>query len=464
MDDFDAVDFIVVYLFFVVGFILFLTSLLHMIYQKRTPTSMIAWLLAIILLPHLAVPFYFFIGNRKRVNKKYKPIVNMHKVYTEPSKDNPIAGILRFSGLPSSSFDNHYEIITDDVKAYEKLISNIRNARSSIYLCTYVFKHDAMTKSLIEELSIKANSGVEVKLLIDTLGSWKLYLNQRPLKKLLQSGAKVTFFMPILKIPFRSYINLRNHRKIYIFDKNAVLSGGMNLTNEYLGSNKDSNRWNDMLYFVQGSCVFDFYEVFINDWNYATNEINKIEVFKPSKQYGETVVQVVPSGPDILGDALYEALLSAIFFAKERIWIVTPYFVPDKSLIQALIIAHHKGVDVKLITPKDSNHIVADLGRSSYMRELEDTGIHVALYEGKMLHAKAIMIDEAGVMLGTVNFDNRSLFLNYEIVTIAYSEKLIIDVENWMKSLLKNTTQTMKPATYIRRLGENLMRIFAPML
>ncbi len=98
------------------------------------------------------------------------------------------------------------------------------------------------------------------------------------------------------------------------------------------------------------------------------------------------------------------------------------------------------------------------------MRELEDMGIHVALYEGKMLHAKAIMIDEEGVMLGTVNFDNRSLFLNYEIVTIAYSEQLINDVDNWMKSLLRNTTQTMKPATNIRRLGENLMRIFAPML
>jgi cardiolipin synthase len=412
----------------------------------------------------LAVPLYFLIGNRKRVNKKYKPLVNMHKVYREPMKDNPIDGILKFSDLPNASYDNHYEIITDDIKAYEILIKNIRNARTSIYLSTYVFKYDEMTKHLIEELCLKADSGVEVKLLIDSLGSWKLYLNQRPLKKLLQCGAQVTFFMPILKIPFRNYINLRNHRKIYIFDKNSVLSGGMNLTNEYLGEKEDSNRWDDMLYFVQGSCVFDFYEVFINDWNYATNQTNEIEVFKPSKQYGDTIVQVVPSGPDISGDALYEALLSSIYFAKKRIWIVTPYFVPDKSLMQALIIAHHKGVDVKLITPKDSNHLVADLGRSSYMRELEDMGIHVALYEGKMLHAKAIMIDEEGVMLGTVNFDNRSLFLNYEIVTIAYSEQLINDVDNWMKSLLRNTTQTMKPATNIRRLGENLMRIFAPML
>jgi cardiolipin synthase len=173
---------------------------------------------------------------------------------------------------------------------------------------------------------------------------------------------------------------------------------------------------------------------------------------------------VVPSGPDIPTDALYEALLNAIYNAKERIWIVTPYFVPDENMIQALVIAHHKGVDVKLITPKNSDHLLADLARSPYMRELDEIGAEVVLYEGEMLHAKAILFDDLGGMVGSVNLDNRSLFLNYEVVTFVYSSQFIESIEGWMKVLMDHSSRGMKRPSKVREAVENIMKVFAPLL
>jgi cardiolipin synthase len=265
-------------------------------------------------------------------------------------------------------------------------------------------------------------------------------------------------------MPFRNYINLRNHRKIYLFDNKTVLSGGMNLSNEYLGPNIDESRWQDILFLAQGSSAELFFELFASDWFYASEERLIFTNKKVDNYSGDTFIQVVPSGPDMPNDVLYEALLCAIYSAKERIWIVTPYFIPDASLIQALLIAKHQGVDVKLITPKQSDNFITNLTRGSYMRELEEAGIEVSLYNGAMLHAKAILFDNSSTMLGSVNLDNRSLFLNYEVATFVYSEKVILDIERWMNKLLANSSIGTANISTAKRILENSMRIIAPQL
>jgi len=343
------------------------------------------------------------------------------------------------------------------------MMEEIEKTRESIWISTYVFKYDEVTQKIIDALITKRSEGIDVKLLIDSVGSWKLYFNRKPLEKLLESGAEIRFFMPIFRMPFHNYINLRNHRKIYLFDQKSLLTGGMNLAQEYMGSEEKAERWEDMLLLAKGPAVFHHAEVFAADWKFATAG-EELQLKPLSEGKGKAYMQVVPSGPDIYGDALYEAIISAIYSVKKRLWIVTPYFVPGSSLMQAMRIAHHKGVDVKLITPRVSNHLIADLARSSYMRELEEAGIELALYEGKMLHAKAILFDDIGAMLGSVNIDNRSLLLNYEIVSFSYSEEIIDDTEKWMRRLLENSSSHMRPAGKVRRLGENLMRIFAPQL
>jgi cardiolipin synthase len=313
-------------------------------------------------------------------------------------------------------------------------------------------------------LALRAKEGIKVRLLMDLVGSLGIYFNQRYFRELKEAGGEVAFFVPMLKRPFQNYINLRNHRKIYLFDQTTLLSGGMNLSNEYMGEADGTKRWEDILYYLKGPAVHNFYSIFHNDWVYATKEEIKNDLKMLEQYNGDSIVQLVPSGPDIPRDALYETLLNAIYSAKKRIWIVTPYFVPDENMIQALVIAHHKGVDVKLITPESSDNMIADMVRSPYMRELDEIGADVALYEGKMLHAKAILFDDAGGMIGSVNLDNRSLFLNYEVVTFVYSPQFIESIENWMKGLMQDSTRGMKKPTKIREAVENMMKVFAPLL
>jgi cardiolipin synthase len=416
-----------------------------------------------ILVPYIAVLIYLVFGLRKRENRYKKSKIKLHKHSQTYQKSNPIHDVLRSYGISDATENDSFELYTDPVKAYEKFISCINDAKTSIYISTYIFEYDNVTKKIIEALTKKAEDGVKIKILIDSLGSLGLYLFQKRLKRLREAGVKVEFFMPIFQMPFRNYINLRNHRKIYIFDDKKVMSGGMNISNAYFGPNANKERWEDILFFSEGKSAELFFEIFASDWYYASEE--KISFVKSTTQNsGNTFLQVVPSGPDMSKDILYEALLCAIYSAKVRIWIVTPYFIPDDSLIQALIIAKHKGIDVKLITPKESNHIIINLARGSYMRELEEVGIEVALYNGVMLHAKALLFDNTSVMLGSVNLDNRSLFLNYEVATFVYSVNVINNIELWMNKLLLNSSTGIKKVSKLKIIFENLMRIFTPQL
>lgn len=449
--------------FIVVSSVLIIIVFIHMIYKKRTPEGIIAWLLFMILVPYIAVFFYLVFGLRKRENRYKKNPITLQKRTQSFHKQNPIHDILKSYGIADATGDEHFELFTDSVGAYEKLMSCIKDAKTSIYIGTYIFEYDEVTKEIINVLIQKAEEGLEIKILMDSLGSIRLYFFQNKLKILREAGVKVEFFMPVFKMPFRNYINLRNHRKIYIFDNKKVLSGGMNISKEYFGPNVDKARWKDIFFLSEGASAELFFEIFASDWFYASQE--KIGFVKNSTvNAGDTFLQVVPSGPDMSKDVLYEALLCAIYSAKGRIWIVTPYFIPNDSIVEALIIAKHKGVDVKLITPKESNHLLVNLTRSSYMRELEEVGIEVALYNGAMLHAKAILFDDTSVMLGSVNLDNRSLFLNYEVAVFIYSHKTIADIESWMNKLLLQSSGGLTKISTPRAILENLMRIIAPQL
>ncbi len=427
-------------------------------------------MMAIIFVPFIAVPLYFLIGIRKRENKYTKAPVQLHKphednIHIPLNTNNALSSILEKNGIPAATKGNRYELITKDTEAYARLMEEIENATLSIELGTYVFSYDVTTQKILEALTKRASEGIRVRLLLDVVGSLGSYLWQKNFQALRDAGGEVGFFIPIMSRPFQGYINLRNHRKIYLFDKKRLLSGGMNLSDEYLGEDTHTKRWEDILYYLEGPAVFGFYQIFHNDWNYAMGLTDQLELpLEPVESAGDNSVQVVPSGPDIPTDALYEALLNAIYTCQKRIWIVTPYFVPDENIVQALIIAHHKGIDVKLITPKQSDHLIADLGRSPYMRELDAIGVDVILYEGEMLHAKAILFDDVGGMVGSVNLDNRSLFLNYEIVTFVYSPHFMESIESWMQGLMENATQGLQKPTKLREAVENMMKVFAPLL
>ena len=457
-------NFLILHGVFIVGELLIVTTILHMLYQRRTPTSMISWLLFMILVPYVSIVLYFMIGVRKQPTKNNKSPLTLKSYGERTTEVNSVDGILRANGIAEVSQHNSFRLITDSIQAYDMMINAIRSAKKSISISTYVFNEDDVTRALLAELTTKASQGVHVRLLIDSLGSYKLYFFQGPLQALRKAGGEVHFFMPLLRLPYQNYINLRNHRKIYLFDEEQLITGGMNLSSEYMGPNKREDQWEDLLFESKGEATYQYAQIFEDDWAYATGETLRQASLPHITEHGDAYIQVVPSGPDIKGDALFEALISAIHTAKKHIWIVTPYYVPNESMTYALKIARHKGVDIKLITPKESNHFIADLGRSSYMRELSENGIDLVLYKGNMLHAKAILFDDSAAMIGSVNIDNRSLLLNYEVVSFVYSEAIINDVEQWMQGFITHADSTMPEASKPRRIVENFMRILAPQL
>lgn len=431
--------------FVVLGSLLIFVVLLHMLYHRRSPAAIIAWILSIIVMPYIALPIYFIIGLRKREDRY---------------KKSPI--LLENQNFSSALANKNFKLYTDSSEAYRVLLDSINEAKSSIYICTFIFEYDKTSKEIIDALIFRAKDGIEVKILIDSLGSIYLYLTQYRLRALRKAGARVEFFMPIFKMPFRNYINLRNHRKIYLFDNKTALNTGGNISDSYLGKTYSKDRWLDLLFLVEGKSVEKYFELFASDWLYASAEV--LKPIEHPHENGDVLLHVVPSGPDMQRDVFYEMLLSNIYEAKECITIITPYFIPNSSLVEALIISRHKGIEVKLITPKEANHTIINLARGSYMRELEENGVKIYLHQGTMLHAKAIIFDTSCVVLGSANFDNRSLFLNYEVATFVYNDIIVQEVKDWSDTLIENSAAGTKSISASRRIFENFMRIFAPQL
>ena len=461
-----------IYLF--LSHILSLCAFLVMVTQKqRTPTSIISWTLALAFLPYISGPLYFIIGIRKRT-AQHKPCLSSSTDQAiNPNSDNHISDILKSYGLDTLKKSKLFELYVDGVNAYHALYSAIIAAKHSIYISTYVFKNDKMTRTLLNAMIQKVKEGITVKLLIDSVGSWQLYFNFIKRYQIKKSGIQLHFFMPLFTNPFKNTINLRNHRKIYLIDEKTLFTGGMNLANEYMGPNISQNRWQDLLFRLEGEVVVSFYNIFSHDWQYATHEIlvqktttdtdTDIAMNEDDTTNATDLIQVAPSGPDIEQDALYNALLNQIYATQKRIWIITPYFVPPTELMRALLIAKARGIDVKLITPIKSNHSLADIGRATYIDTLKDANIEVCLFSGSMVHAKAILLDDI-VMLGSINLDYRSLFLNYELGVFFHSKKIANDIEIWMSKFMIPTHFSIKKKSILKKFFERLARIFTPLL
>jgi cardiolipin synthase A/B len=272
----------------------------------------------------------------------------------------------------------------------------------------------------------------------------------------------------MLHIPLRGRANLRNHRKLIIVDTRIVMVGGMNLAWPYISPPGSEGLWRDLSMTVEGPAVSELESVFASDWHFATGRdpTGASEAAHIARWAGmeSSVVQVVASGPDVAGDPLYESLLALVFAARDRIWIVTPYFVPDEMLARALTLAARRGVDVRLILPLRSNHITADLARAGYLRDLHMAGAQVLLYTPVMLHAKAVVFDDQLAVIGSANMDMRSLFLNYEVALYVSSPGQVAEVAAWAESLIADSIPELPVPGWERELFENVVRLLSPLL
>ena len=448
------------------GFFLALVLLAHLLGQRRTPSSTIAWLLVILLMPYVGVPLYLIFGGRKmrRRAETKEPVYRSPVEFPSGTTDGALERILGSHGVRPACSGNRVAVVPNGVETYRQLLRIIDEAEHTIHITTFILGRDPVGAAIIERLARRAAEGVEVRLLLDDVGAWRV--RRRYLAPLLEAGAKVAFFMPIFHLPFRGRANLRNHRKIVVVDGRKGMVGGMNLANEYMGPAPDPARWLDLSLFLSGPVVPDLAELFHSDWKFATGEDLGPDArpSAPPEPADDSLAQVVASGPDVTGDPLYEALVSAIFAASRRIWVVTPYFVPDEMLARALDLAARRGVDVRLVLPAHSNHLTADLARASYVREIHNAGGRVLLYEKGMVHAKVVLIDDGLAVIGSANMDIRSLFLNYEVALFCYSRPPIDQTAAWVAALMAECATELPTRSRVRGLAEDVVRLLSPLL
>jgi cardiolipin synthase len=450
------------------GFVLALVFLANLLRQRRSPSSTVAWLLIILLLPYVGVPLYVMFGGRKmNVLARRK-----QRIYTPPEAklgEADAAGTARLLasfGIPPAREGNRFELVKDGVDAYNRVLRLFDEAKSTIHITTYILGADEGTRALLDRLTRRASEGITVRLLVDDVGSWRL--RRRVLTPLIEAGAQVAFFMPVLHVPFRGRANLRNHRKLVVVDGRIALTGGMNLAWPYMGPPTGADLWLDIAAIVEGPAVVDLEAVFASDWKFATGEELAAAAGASDVGVGVTpgrsTLQVVASGPDVTGDPLYESLLALTFSAHDRIWVVTPYFVPDEMLARALNLAARRGVDVLVIVPERSNHVSADLARASFLRDLHNAGGRVLFYIPVMLHSKIFVVDHELAVIGSANMDMRSLFLNYEVAMFAWSRPDVERVADLVAGLTAESHRELPAPGWPREIAENVVRLLSPLL
>jgi cardiolipin synthase A/B len=441
-------------------------TVIRLLSTNRTPQSLMAWLLATVFVPAAAIPLYFLVGARK-FPRKAKRSMLPPAAPTELPPPGPVATVLSRLGAPPARDGHHLEVLANGEVAYAKLMELIAGAQRSIALTLFILGNDPTGRSLIDALAARARAGVRVRVVLDSVGSTNS--KRRAARVIGAAGGIVRVFMPLLHAPLRGRTNLRCHRKLGVFDGQRVFAGGMNVAEEYMGPSPLPGRWRDVALVVTGPVALDATTVFESDWAFCGGGKDDGAVpGSPAPELGtragDGTVQLVPSGPDMEHDTFYDGILTAIFLATERVAIVTPYYVPDDVVQHALVLAARRGVRVELLVPTRSNHALADFARRSLLRELTAAGALLQFYPHGMVHAKAMVVDDAFAYLGSPNMDMRSFFLNYEDALCVYTPPEIAQVRGWIDALLAQCTTQGPHSRRTYWLLEQVARMLAPEL
>jgi cardiolipin synthase len=448
-----------------------LLMMIRLLESRRTSQSTVAWLLALVFMPFVAIPLYLLLGSRKFPHRAKGPARERERIAGAwPMEDSvkPIARVLRATGVAPPRPGNAFEILMTGEAAYARLMDLMKSAERSIDLTMFILGDDATGRTLVDVLAERAARGVDVRLILDAVGSSR----SRPdaARVLGAAGAEVRVFMPLRHSPIRGRTNLRSHRKLGVFDGEHVFAGGMNLANEYMGPPMPATsvaRWRDVAAVASGPVAADAEALFESDWIFCGGSRRPPDdkaAKATSTAWGDAIVQVVPSGPDMTTDTVYDLFLTGIFAARQRIAIVTPYYVPDELLQHALVLSARRGVRTEVVVPAYSNHRIADFARRALLRELSAAGVLVHYYARGMVHAKAMVIDEDFAYVGSPNFDMRSLFLNYENALCVYSAGAIGQVRSFIDGLIAESVAAGPPDRKRWGIAEQVARLLAPEL
>jgi cardiolipin synthase len=464
--------------FSVLNIALIVVFLPWVLLSKKDATSTVAWCLLVLVVPPLGAFLFWGFGYNyllHRVRRQRGERSGRSRQFPHPDgpphhadRGEHNLGELaeRVNAYPLRR-GNNLTVFHETELAFNSLLDAVAAARHYVHLEYFIFRSDATGIRLLDLLAQKAKEGVEVRLMYDAMGS--LHLKGRSLRPLLESGGQATGFLPLNPLHSLIRFNLRNHRKITVVDGQIGFTGGMNIGDDYLGKNPALGYWRDCFVRLEGPAVADLQCVFRQDWEFTCGETLADEKYAPPQPgSGNVSVQIADSGPDQETNTIREIYFLAIISARRRLWISSPYLVPDNGLFDALRAARYRGVDVRILTLLRPDHYISYYAGLYYAADLLAYGVKIYLYRKGMMHAKMMMVDGRWGMIGSANLDNRSLHLNFEIGCILHDAEQVAQLETVYQRDLDDAVpldqKTLEARSLASRALENACRLFTPAL
>lgn len=452
--------------------------------ERKEPSTTWAWLLVLLILPGIGFIFYLLFGqnfSRERLFKEKKKLDKekrkevlgqIEKEYKDLDENNNFVDLIKMNYNNSGSklmLNNEIDLYFDGKDKFKQLIYDLEHAEKYIHIQYYIIRKDKLGRKIISILEKKVKEGVQVRFLVDSMGAYTL--TKRFLKNFINNGGKFEIFFPGILPHVNTRINYRNHRKIVIIDGKYGYTGGFNVGDEYISEDKKIGYWRDTHIRIRGDAVNPLNDRFLMDWCYASGEeIEHFSDFYLQEPYtlGDKAIQIVTSGPDHNEEYIKNALFKLINNTKEKIYIETPYFVLDESMLESIKISAMSGVDVRIVIPKKPDHIFMKWIAYSYLEELLEAGVKVYAYNKGFIHAKTMVSDGYVSTVGTANMDIRSFSLNFEVNAFIYNKEVADKLERQFMIDIEDSDQitlnTFKKRSRRERVMESIMRLFAPIL
>lgn len=453
--------------------------------EKKDPSRTIAWLLVLMLLPLFGFLFYMLFGKsfRKKHRAKRKGLNDLDRMEKAAEIQNALMPYMSFDSDASQlnkgliqlllknanaafSLQNEVEVLTNGQNKFDYLIDKIANAKHHIHLEYFIIKDDAIGTVIADLLVEKALKGIEVRVIYDDVGSWALgkgYIN-----RLKNAGVQIHPFFEVVLPVFSRELNYRNHRKIAIVDGEVALIGGLNIGDEYIGGGKKFKFWRDTHLAIKGEAVYALQNIFLNDWYFVSGELLENECYFPTVEVkSQSLVQIAASGPDLKWKCILQAFYKMISGAKEKLYIESPYLVPEESLLMGLKTAALSGVDVRIVIPSVSDHFFVYWASQSHIEALLEAGVKIYSYEKGFIHSKIVMVDGQCASVGTANLDIRSMEINFEVNAFLYDKDLLArleeDFDNDLMDSVEISLEKFKKRKWAKKVLESIGRLVSPL-
>lgn len=474
---------IIVLAFYVIAVI----SVVTRIVVKRRPIGVsLAWLAIIFALPVAGVMTYLIIGeirlgrkrvmNAQRIYYPYRQWIHAltQRLSVTPSlptiKAAPLVQLVQQRlGMPLLT-NNDVVLIDHPDLFFESLLQSIQQAKSSCFMEFYIWEQTGRVEQIVKELILATERGVDCRLLLDDIGS-KVFLQSEICRQLQQKGIQIVAALPAKA--WRAFFqrqDLRLHRKLILIDDHIAFTGSMNMVDPQTASQKDMfGDWIDLVAKIQGPSVPVLWSLFAHDWEMETG-VCLLDLYHHQAEAfpGGFPVQMIPSGPFIGGNTIQQLLLQALYQAEKSIILTTPYFVPDDPLVSALTTAASRGVSVKIIIPEKNNSWFVSYASDAFLEELIQAGVEIYRFKTGLLHTKSILIDNSLALIGTVNLDRRSLWLNFEVTLLIDSPMFSLQLQKVISSYLLSAHQLdyerWKNRHWWKKVLENIIYLFSPLL